>query len=349
MKTLPLAVQTTYAEIVDRAIVADLQNEFPPEAGSFYKRTVRGRNYFYFQGSMREGKRIRRYIGPETPQLLDAIAKHRTAVETHRERRDMVDSILAVSGLSGPDAMTGRVLEKLARAGVFRLRAVVVGTIAYQIYAPMLGVRLGARSLMTQDLDIAQFPSISVAVDDAVDQPFLDILRSVDPAFAPVPHVTSRSRVTQFDLKGRYRVEILSPNRGPESDEPVDLPALAASGQPLRFLDFLIFQEVKAVALWDGGILVNVPAPERFACHKLIVSQVRAATSASQAKARKDIEQARHLLEVLSEQRPARLRSVWTEMLERGPGWRSRVFDAVKALPQDLQTRLAGIGLRLEK
>jgi hypothetical protein len=61
---------------------------------------------------------------------------------------------------------------------------------------------------------------------------------------------------------------------------------------------------VNAVALHGPGIPINVRAPERFALHKLLVSRMRIATSRSQAKATKDLDQARALIAVLRHQRP---------------------------------------------
>ena len=38
------------------------------------------------------------------------------------------------------------------------------------------------------------------------------------------------------------------------ADAPLPLPAIGAMGLPLRFLDFLIYDEVPAVLLHDGGV-----------------------------------------------------------------------------------------------
>jgi hypothetical protein len=51
-----------------------------------------------------------------------------------------------------------------------------------------------------------------------------------------------------------------------------------------------------------GAVLVTVPAPARYALHKLLVSQTRSAVQ--QTKAGKDLQQAALLLEVLAEDRP---------------------------------------------
>jgi hypothetical protein len=49
---------------------------------------------------------------------------------------------------------------------MFRLRGVLMGTIAYQTYAAMLGVRLRGALTQTSDVDEAQFLSLSSAVQD---------------------------------------------------------------------------------------------------------------------------------------------------------------------------------------
>jgi hypothetical protein len=48
---IPVLVQTTYAELTERAHLARLQSDFDP-AGTFLKKERRGRNYWYFRSSM---------------------------------------------------------------------------------------------------------------------------------------------------------------------------------------------------------------------------------------------------------------------------------------------------------
>jgi hypothetical protein len=156
----------------------------------------------------------------------------------------------------------------------------------------------------------------------------------MDPDFQPVPSIFFPNHPPRFTLEGRYRVEILTPIQGPSDDAPVALAALKTDAQPLRFLDFLINREVQAVALWGAGIPINVPAPERYALHKLLVSRLRLSTGESQAKAAKDIRQAGELISVLSAQRPYELRDMWDELIARGPRWRRLATEAVSLLDQ---------------
>jgi hypothetical protein len=330
-KRLPLPIQTMYAELVERAAMDRLVTDFQI-TGSFFTKKAGGRDYWYFrEGTNQQGARVDRYVGPDSPDLQRRIEAHRQAKAGFRERR-MLLTALQRAGLRGPDTLTGRVLEVLADAGVFRLRAVVVGSAAYQTYSGLLGVLLSNRNTMTDDLDLAQFPTISIAVEDQVQLPFGEILKKADPRFEPVLHPIDGRHATHYAIGDQFRVDILAPNRGPDDETPVALPALQTDAQPLRYLDFLIYQEVQAVALFGGGIAINVPAPERYALHKLLVSRMRIKTKQSQAKALKDLRQAGELLDVLIEQRPYELRDLWEEMTARGPKWRQMALQAVNLL-----------------
>jgi hypothetical protein len=104
---------------------------------------------------------------------------------------------------------------------------------------------------------------------------------------------------------------------------------LQTDAQPLRFLDFLIYDAEPAVFLHDAGVLVNVPAPQRYALHKLIISNRRREGA---AKRDKDVRQAEALLEVLCEKRPRELKLVWEEVDERGEKWRAYLIEGLSDL-----------------
>lgn len=92
--------------------------------------------------------------------------------------------------------------------------------------------------------------------------------------------------------------------------------------------------------LHGPGIPVKVPEPERFALHKLLVSQLRRGSAANRAKSRKDLAQAGILIQVLTQDRPFRLAEAWRELLGRGPAWRQLAKQAVGTLPDDLRSVL---------
>jgi len=200
---------------------------------------------------------------------------------------------------------------------VFRLRAVLVGTVAYQTYAAMLGVRLPGSLMQTGDIDLARFADVSSEMRD-VTPPISDVLRQVDASFRPVPRINSTRSVSYIAAASGLRVDFLTPNRGRDTDEPRRLPSFATDAQPLRFLDFLIRDPEPAVLLHNTGILVSVPAPQRYAVHKLIVARRRHEES---GKREKDILQAGALLGALVERRPHELRAAWMEAFGRGKSW----------------------------
>ena len=160
----PLVMQTTYAELLERCASAAFSESFPQD-GVFIPKTINDRKYWYFQSPSKEG-RTQKYVGPETPELLQQIEHHKDARDDERERRALVSTLVRSFGLPRPIPEIGNIVAVLAKAGVFRLRAVLVGTVAYQTYPAMLGVKLPIPILQTGDVDIAQFGNISVAIKD---------------------------------------------------------------------------------------------------------------------------------------------------------------------------------------
>jgi hypothetical protein len=322
-----LVLQTTYAELLERCATTAFSDAFP-ENGAFISKTIKERRYWYFQMPSDEG-RTQRYVGPETPELLERISRHKEARDDARERRALVSTLVRSFGLPRPVPEIGNIIGALAKAGIFRLRGVLVGTVAYQTYSAMLGTKLPSTILQTGDVDIAQFKNVSVAIEDRT-PPVIDVLKEVDKTFRAVPHISDGRRVTSYVARGGLRVDFLTPNEGRETDSPQRLPAFQTDAQPLRFLDFLIHEPVPAVILHDAGVYVHVPAPERYAVHKLIVSRRRHGGAA--AKRDKDIHQAGALLEVLAQKRPHELKSAWQEASNRGQKWRDLLAEGMSQL-----------------
>ena len=331
---VPLALQTLYAELVDRA-ASDAFDEAFAEDGTFVPKTVRGRRYWYFQMSTQKG-RAQRYVGPETPELLDRIKHHKRDRQDRRDRQSLVSTLVRSGHLPSPQPEIGEIVAALAKAGVFRLRGVLVGTSAYQTYAAMLGMRLPVAGLQTEDVDIAQFAAVSVAVEDKTPTA-LEILWEVDASFRPVSEQTDNRRTTKYRAANGLRVDFLTPNRGPDTDQPASSPAFHTDAAQLRFLDFLIRDPEPAVVLHGTGIYVTVPAPQRYAVHKLIVARRRRPGA---AKSDKDVQQASSLLEALIRKRPHELKSAWVEAYGRGPKWRKLLGESMALIPADVRDSL---------
>lgn len=339
MADWPLILQTAYAELLERSDAAAFDDAFA-EAGTFVAKTIKGRRYWYFQ-TTKDGARPQKYVGPESPDLLARIKTHKHRQNDERERRVLVSTLLRSGHLPRIDPATGDVLDALARAGLFRLRGVLVGTLAFQTYSAMLGVRLPAQAARTGDIDIAQDRAVSIAVEDR-SLPVADVLSAADSRFRSVPHRTDSRRTASYTT-GELRVDFLTPNRQADTDSPAKLPAFGTDAQQLRFLDFLIRDPERAVVLHASGVPVSVPSPERYALHKLIVAQRR---RAGEAKREKDILQASALLAALLRKRPLELKDRWEEATGRGPGWKKLLTAGLALLaPQVRDGMLRTLGL----
>lgn len=208
----------------------------------------------------------------------------------------------------------------------------LVGTQAFAAYGPLLGVRLGRALQQTMDVDVAQTPDVSVAVQDRLDLPLEETLQRVDPGFAAIPGLDPREPPWRFAAPPGLRLEVLTTRRGRGGrGGVVPLPALQAGGQVLDFLDFTLRDPVPAVVLHGTGIPVLVPDPARYAVHKLIVSVRR--KDLAQAKSAKDVAQAAALVEVLAADRPDYLVAAWEEAWARGMAWRRALEEGATRLP----------------
>ena len=128
---------------------------------------------------------------------------------------------------------------------------------------------------------------------------------------------------------------------------PLAMPALGgAAAQPLRFLDYLIHRPVRSVVLYGPGVPVQIPAPERFAVHKLIISNRRPDDPIGQAKARKDVLQAGELIESLfMVGRDHVVAPAFEEAWGRGPEWRRLIERGVAKLPASTKRVMKGVAL----
>jgi hypothetical protein len=334
MQTVDHAYQTLYSELAQRALDATFTSDFSVD-GRFIVMESRGRRYWYFDTAKENGGKNRRYVGPVDDDEINRRVEHFKDLKADiRTRRKIVSTLVREARLPRPERYTGDIVEALADAGFFRLRGVLIGTVAFQCYSAILGVRLPNTAMQTADADFAQFHSISVEVEDAM-PPILDVLTKVDKTFREIPHHADSRHSTRFVSRSGYKVEFLTPNTGAEEHEgrPASMPALGgASAEPLRFLDFLIYQPVRAVLLHNAGVPVLVPAPERYAIHKLIIASRRRKDGDGTAKSRKDRLQASTLIEAMIETRQASaLAEAYVEAHERGTAWKEAISESLQS------------------
>ena len=339
MQEIDLATQTMFAELLQRSLDAEFDTEFR-ENGTFIRKKSKNRLYWHYQ--WRDGDKTRnKYVGPVADKSITDRVTRFADIKSSFKRRQTLVRALAAAGLPTPDALSGAIIEAMWKAGFFRLRGVLVGTLAFQAYAGPLGVRLGARPLMTQDADFAQFWGVSENIGDTMPPP-LDVLRSLDDTFKAVANINDPFVSTRYRNSRDYMVDFLTPNRGSDAHQgrPAKMKALSGAGaQPLRHLDFLIHKTERSVLLHGGGLPVTVPRAERFAVHKLIVAVERV----DQAKSMKDIQQAQVLIEALATRRPAELVAAWRTAWDAGKRWREKLEAGRQRLSVEAQAVLSEV------
>lgn len=129
------------------------------------------------------------------------------------------------------------------------------------------------------------------------------------------------------------------------------MPALGgASAENPRFLDFLICEPVRTVLLYREGVSVNVPAPERYAVHKLIVASRRRTDAIGVSQRDKDLLQASLLSEALVETRQSYLLAdAYHEAWERGEAWQDAIVAALMLMPDNGKKALAdALGVKVD-
>jgi hypothetical protein len=220
--------------------------------------------------------------------------------------------------------MRARVLKAFADAGVFQTGAVLVGTHAFGLIGNLLGVKWLGAHMRTDDVDMA---AVSLAASpDRLTADVPKALERLETGFLPVPGLDPRHASTLFKVRGKsLRVDFLAPGK---PGAPVPLPSLATSAQPLPYLDYLIENPAQAAVLDSGGFQALVPAPARFALHKIMIASERPASQ--ETKAAKDMAQAAQLLEHLGQSRPGDLRLAAEAMRKRN--WGSKLARGTRRL-----------------
>jgi len=287
-------------------------------------------------------KTVDRYIGEDGEELRARLARQEALREAERQsqrERSRLMRILRAEGCLMTDRGSGQVISAMARAGVFRLGGTLVGTQAFRCYEGELGIRIGFdQSAMTDDIDIASFERLSLVLGDQVTEPLAEVFR--DLRFDPLPSLEGQRVWRWRQGEQQTLVEFLTPCfDGTEGLR--DLPALGVSAQSLHYLNFLIAQPIRVPLLYRTGFLIQVPRPERYAVHKLIVAD-RRREGPDALKARKDRAQAEFLIEALAEERPEDLRDAYETAMAQGPSWRARLAATLARMPH-LRDRLQAL------
>jgi hypothetical protein len=303
----------------------------------------------YWYDSYRVGTDVRKtYIGEDTPELrtrLNRIAELAAARQENQHHRARLIRILRAEGFSGVDAGTGSLFYAMQKAGVFRLGGTIVGTQAFRLYEGDLGIRYPFdQTAQTNDIDIASFERLSIALDDIVSEPLQRVLGEF--SFEAVPSLDHDKVCRWRQTRSELLIEFLTPSfEAAEGLKP--LKALGVHAQSLHYLNYLIAEPIQVAVPYRSGVLVQIPRPERFAIHKLIVAD-RRKDGPDSLKAAKDRTQAAFLIDILAEDRPDDLAEAYEDAASRGPRWRERIAATLARMPQ-LRSRLVEAGSRFKE
>jgi hypothetical protein len=293
-----LVLQTSFSEVKRRAVeVASVLTGSP---GSVGVREVKGRKFYYRQFYDARGRKAADYVGPvDDPKAQARALSLREEIAAATALTGEV-RILVQRGYVRADPRTSAVLGALANHHLFRGGAILVGSHAYGALLNELGIR--AAAFLTEDVDIARGEALQIADEGT----FEEILATSTVSLKAVPGLGRNAPTTSFKAPGndRFRVDFLAPARGRDVTTRA-VPELRAHATALPYLGYLLDAPIEGVVLGRESVVpVLIPRAERFAWHKMFVSQARFTTSEKKSK---DLLQASVLFASLVEDSPGAL------------------------------------------
>lgn len=326
---LPLSAQTAYAELAEQTRAFELSGALAGLVGSFHKLTRKGKDYWYFAYRDPAQKVRMVYVGPNDERVRGLVERFK-ATRRKNPLAPQAQAALAL-GCSAAAPKHFRVIKHLADHGFFRAGGILIGTHAFIALGNMLGVRW-SDGASTLDVDFAHAGrNVSVALPADLHIDVHNALVSLEMGLLPI---------TQFD--GTFGAQYRNPKdqelrldfvtSRTRAGKPVIMKDLNIALEPLKFMEFSLENTTQGCLIGrTGACTVNLPAPERYAVHKLIVYGERPVSE--RAKARKDLLQAASLADYFERNRQARVfNAAWRDALSRGRGWRSRAQEGRKAL-----------------
>jgi hypothetical protein len=326
---LSTTAQTAYAQLLDAAHAAELARTVADLPGTFAKKQVKGRPYWYYQYLDVAGKKRQAYVGPESERIL-ALVDRRAAGGAKPALQALASSAAAL-GNATMLARHFRVIQRLGDYGFFRAGGVLVGTHAFLTFGNMLGVKWSDGQL-TQDVDFAHAgKALSIALPAELEVDVPAAIESLQMGLLPIEQTDGATGATYLDPKDPdFQIDFLTPLHR-EGTKPYMHPQLRIRLQPLKFMEYLLEDIQQAVALTSGGAaVINVPHPARYAVHKLIVAGERPVARIT--KSNKDILQSAAILAEMQGTSPGHVEGAWKDAVKRGPGWLSRLKSGRAAL-----------------
>lgn len=306
MNKIPLSIMTLYEDLLDKKMEQELflsNLEGTETEGSFVSKTIKGHLYWYFQ-MYENGIKKQRYVGPDnekTREMIDRLKMYRESVQ-RSTLESLVSALRRTPGVPRIYPDEGKVISALENSGVFRNGGILVGTQAFRCYPLIVGASLSETAARTSDIDVAYDRGIQIFVPESTETIVSRINDKL--SLLPIPTLDTRGRSYSFRIRGSdLKLEMLTTIKNEADPERLkSINDIGFYAQPLEYMGYLVKNPVRAVLLYEKGVLVNVPSPERFAIHKVLLSQIR--HESSKGKSAKDIVQSGLLINALSSRYP---------------------------------------------
>lgn len=330
---MSVAAQAAFAGLDDAARQADLHRNIADLPGGFAKKTVAKRNYWYFQVKAGDGRLRQFYVGPDDDATRALIQRHGDpAAKSARQHLVRLARAAMELGCVEIPLKHARVINRLSESGLFSAGGVLAGTHVFLAYQNIFGVRW-TQGAATLDLDFAHAgKNVSLALPETVTFDARAAIESLEMGFVPNASGTSFKKADEPD----FDLDFLT-IRGRAGDQPIYLARFNMHMQPLKFMELSLEDPMRATLVSrNGPVVVNIPRPQRYALHKLLVAGER--LQAQRTKANKDLAQAAALFDYLLEHDHDALTQMWQDVRSRGPGWQSRLDQGfasmLKAFPK---------------
>lgn len=324
--SLSTAAQTAYAALASASRLENVRTvaELP---GSFSRKVVKGKEYWYYQTPDLTGKQMQIFLGSASDELTKLIELHRSGGGEKVHLRQLTRQAIA-AGCPSIVPSHAKIIERLSDAGFFRAGGILVGTHVYMAYQNYLGIRWQSAA-QTVDLDFAHAGcNVSVAIPSDVTMDMGSEIEALKMGFVPVKSLTTYVKSDEQDLQIDF---VTCRHRG--GDTPILIKALNATMQPLKFMEFSMEAPIQVTLLAQRGpITVNAPPPEKYALHKMLVYGERPQNM--RVKAVKDLDQAASLIAYLGKNDPELLAQTWEGLVNQGPDWKGRALVGLTALKE---------------
>jgi len=212
------------------------------------------------------GGRLRQiYLGPaddsQARELRDRLAAYKG------RRRSIVDNLERLTAAyiaSGGPRHLGqhfRIVDALARAGLFRTGVLLVGSHAFVSIGAALGVSWSAEDAATADIDLCRDQFVTIARDEETSLDVPGVLQSLDPSFFLGPELDLKRPSTSLtSRKSGIKLDLLTTARTPRDERSRVVAPLGLAAQPLRYMDYFVCDDVRrGLFLGPHAIPVNVP------------------------------------------------------------------------------------------